>query len=470
MDGVKQGRAFVLDSATGSLAKINSPLLAAGMCGPAEYIEIAKAVGEASTSQALREKYGTTIDGVQCASRPFDFHLFAYATSLNTYHARAIRAKVKDITGRGWQIKGDENTPLRRRIESFFKSAFGEMTFEDGMGCVWMDYEALGNGFLEVIQNGKNEPAQLAHVPGPEVWLRLDGLGFVQQKNGECAHFRRYGVADEKYAALPTTDPLNVAATRTSITHFSRYFPWSPYYGVPPIMPAWNRLVLMVLEAEYNIQFFTNNAIPDYVVFLEGEWGDDAERVITEYFRRHIQGQAHKTLVLSLPNGGKATFQKLTSDNAKEGSFRLLRTDCRDEILHAHGVPPQKVGIVETGKLGGNLSSEQNIEYKNSIVVPGQRALATRLNRIIELGFQAPDCTFEFTEYDIEDQKVNCEIDCAYLDRGVRVPNEVRAERYPGTAPLDGGDRPLTEQMAGAAAAENALTDIQRIARGMEQK
>jgi len=109
------GKVFVLDSTTGQIAKVNSPLLLAGAERPAEYHEISKAVVEGG-SKRLRERYGTMVDGVQCVARPFDFHLYAYAATLNTYHARAIRVKVKDIVGRGWKIAGEGPQGLRDQI------------------------------------------------------------------------------------------------------------------------------------------------------------------------------------------------------------------------------------------------------------------------------------------------------------------------------------------------------------------
>jgi len=438
------GKVFLMDSASGAIVKVASPLMLSGSHRPAEYQEIVKAVNEGTGSKRLREKYGTVINGVMCASRPLDFSLYAYATTLNTYHNRAIRVKVKDITGRPWQITGEDGPEnVRRQITEFFKGAFGEQTFAEGMGNVWTDYEALGNGYLEVVPNAKGQPAELEHIPATETWIRIDGLGYVQQKNGEFAHFRRQGVEREAYAGLPGTDPLRQDG-RTSIIHFQRYFPWSQFYGIPPVMPAWNRMALMVLETEYNLQFFNNNAVPDYAVILEGDWEEGFEDVIRQYFRTHLKGQAHKTLTLQAPQGGKVTFQQLTSDQAREGSFRLLRVDCRDEIIHAHGVPPQKVGIVETGKLGGNLATEQIREYKNSIVSPGQNKIATRLTRLIQSGFHTDKFEFEFEPYDAEDRKANADVDAIYLERKVVTPNEVRSERYPEREPLEDGDEPLS--------------------------
>ena len=277
------------------------------------------------------------------------------------------------------------------------------------------------------------------------MWIRLDGLGYVQQKYGQTSHFRAFGLDPKVFEELPDADPLNATQSRTSLVHFCRYFPWSQFYGIPPIMPAWWALALMTLLAEFNIQFFTNNAIPDYVVILEGEWGTDVEDKIKEYFRSQIKGQAHKTMVLNPPDGCKVTFSKLTSDNAREGSFRLMRQDCRDEILNAHGVPPLKVGIHEPGRMGGNASSEQMEEYKQSIVLPGQQAITDGLNQVISVGFQKPDAQIVFEPFDTADLKANAEIDVAYAGISVLTPNEIRKERYPDKDPLPGGDTPLVQ-------------------------
>lgn len=456
-------QAFLLDSASGQVCKIDAPLLMASRQEVSEYHQVVKSISDQKGSRRLREKYGTQIDGVKCASRPFDLALYAYATTLNTYHARAVRAKAKDIVGRPWKIAGDGPQAAKDRITDFFRHAFGRKTFAEGMGCVWSDYEALGNGYLEVIPNQKGEPAELAHVPATEVWIRLDELGFVQQKNAEYAHFRAYGVEDDRYPKEGDNDPLAANKAFTSLIHFSRYSPWSPYYGIPSVMPAWNALTLMTLVAEFNLQFFSNNAIPDYAVILEGESAEGAVDTIKEYFTKHLKGQAHKTMVLETPGGGKVRFEKLTSDAAREASFRLLRQDCRDELMHAHGVPPQKVGIVETGKLGGNLATEQIEEYKNSIVTPGQEQVVTRLNEIIERGFKITNLRFEFEPYDTEDRKKNADVDAAYLDRRVLTPNEVRSRRFPDLKPLEGGDEPITAPATSdLLGVDEALKELQR--------
>jgi len=465
------GEVFLLDSNSGAVCKVNGRLLSEGMAAAAEHFEVIKAVNDlpakSGGSKRLREKYGTTIDGVKCAARPFDFSLYAYATTLNTYHGRCVTQKAEDVAGGAYKITGDGSNAQRDEVLEFIDGIFTDgVSFSDGAQNVWIDYEAIGNGYLEVIPDKKGVPVQVAHIPSPEMWIRLDDLGFIQQKNGQFQHFRRFGVDPEQYDSLEAQDPLSSqnpnSVDITSVWHFKRYFPWSTYYGIPTIMPAWNRMALAVLECEYNLAFFNNNAIPDYAVILEGSWEDGAEDKIREYFKRHLKGQAHKTLALRTPDGSKITFEKLTGDNAKEGSFRLLRIDCRDEVLHAHGMPPQKVGIVQPGRLGSG-ADEQNEQYKDSIVTPGRKKLLTPFGAIIKLRFPAAKHKLEFEPYDTDDFAANAETDAIYLDHQVLSPGQVQTMRFPDLPNRPGSDIVLPYK-GGATTQQSMDTETQGLA------
>lgn len=464
------GQVYLMDSASGFVSRVTGfgATLLTASAQTADYISVVKEMVDAPArstgSKRLKEKYGITLDGVTCATRPFDFYIYAFATTLNTYHCRAIRAKAKDIAGAKWKITGGNSDTKRKAIKAYVKGLFPGRGFKDGMETVWTDFEAIGNGFIEVIPDAKKRPAELAHIPSPEMWIRLDGLGFVQQKNGQYAHFRAYGLPDEKFAELKSGDPL-LKDGITSVHHLSQYFPWSLYYGIPSIMPAWNRMALAVLETEYNLRFFENNAVPDYAITLSGEWADDSETKIRDYFNKHLKGKAHKTLVVQTPEGGTIKYEKLTGDNAKEGSFRLLRVDCRDEVLHAHGVPPSKAGIHETGRLGGKDGFEQNQEYKDSIVTPGRDKVVEFVDELIAAAFDEDDYHFEQEPYNTDDVQTNSAVDDIYLKDQVLTPNEVRGKRFPDYAPLEGGDAPLPWKTGGDAGTEAALKTAQRVIR-----
>ncbi len=456
----KPVQAFVIDTG-GDVHRMISPVLASLPMEVAKHHAVVEKATAGGESQVLKDEYGTPIGGVDCARRPVNFALFAYAATVDTYHKVSLRTKVLDVIGRKWSINGEGSQAKKDRITDFFRNAFGKRTFAQGMGCVWTDYEALGNGYLEVVPDKKGEPVELVHVPATEMWIRLDELGYVQQKNGKYAHFRDFAIDLKKYSDLTLNDPLKDELTHPVI-HWSQYSPWSSFYGLPPIMPAWNAITVRALIAEFNLNFFANNAIPDYAVIVEGEASEATVEVLKEYFRSHLKGKNHKTLIMDTPDGQKIRFEKLTSDNTKEGSFRLLRQDCRDEILHAHQMQPNKIGIHTAGSLGDGRGQSQERVYKETVVDPGREAITDRLNKIIQIGFGEPALSFEFEPYDIDDEEQSTRMYEAEYRSGVITANEWRQDVYPDREPLEGGDEPMRQpSMSDLAGFEDAFGSLQ---------
>jgi hypothetical protein len=91
------------------------------------------------------------------------------------------------------------------------------------------------------------------------------------------------------------------------------------------------------------------------------------------------------------------------SVETKEASFRLYRKDNRDEVLAAHRVPAYRLGINETGSLGGSNSAEANKIYKTSVLEPLQTDDEYDMNLLIREEFGFTDCEFHLKEIDISD-------------------------------------------------------------------
>lgn len=404
--------AYIIDRG-GAVHAADSALLGEQSVRILEYVEVLKAVESTEPSDKLGPRYGTPIDGVTCAKRPFELSLFAHAVTVNTFHARAIRAKVKDIAERGWSVRA-RNAGMQRQLTDMLEAAFGDRSLAEGLGCVWADYETLGNGYLEILRDGHQLPRGFRHVPAIEMWPTLDGMGFVQQVDGAASKFRRYGMDS------PWTDRNQVAA-------LVRYSPWSVRYGVPNILPAWKAVMMHDLIHSHNLRYFTHAAVPDWAVLVEGEAGEETIRVVREYFQTHLKGAKKSVLMVETTNA-KITFQRL-SDAQKDGSFSKLVTQCRDEVLVAHGVPPQKVGISEAGKLGGNLSNEQERSYRTSIVKPGHDKLSSLITRLLRE--HDPDAEFVLDPYDIDERAMQADIDERYIRAQVVTAEEIRRLRFP---------------------------------------
>ncbi len=140
-------------------------------------------------------------------------------------------------------------------------------------------------------------------------------------------------------------------------------------------------------------------------------------------------------MVLAVPTGGQAGEVKIEfkplAVETKEASFRLYRTDNRDEVIAAHRVPPYRLGISETGSLGGTTATESIEIYKTSVIEPRQQVLEAAINKYIlwatpeEGGFGATGWKFEFADIDNADETHDVDLLCKLFDKGAVTPNQI---------------------------------------------
>jgi capsid portal protein len=251
----------------------------------------------------------------------------------------------------------------------------------------------------------------------------------------------------------PTTGKVDMTLTpetaANEIIQFKNYTPRSSYYGLPDIIPAVPSISGGISARDYNLRFFDHNAVPDYAVIIDGgEMTPALKALVQDYFSRDVVGRRRKTLILENPDPNvKITLQPLGVD-VRDASFRLFRIDVRDEVLVAHGMPPARVGVIETANLGSGSGLSQASTYKNAIVEPRQQRMETRIDKlIIEQGFGIKDWMFRFVDIDIEDRLATREIVVGLLPLGVVSINESRG--WMALPPIAGGDRPFVLSTTG---------------------
>ena len=131
---------------------------------------------------------------------------------------------------------------------------------------------------------------------------------------------------------------------------------------------------------------------------------------------------------------------------AQESSFNIYRQSNRDEILLAHRVPINKIGVPEGVSLANARDADKT--FKEQVCRPAQMRLEKRINSIIEEKTDALKIKFE--ELTLTDEDTQSQIDERYLRMQVITPNEVRIRK--GMIPLDGGDNVI--ELKGPAKAE----------------
>ncbi len=390
---------------------------------------------------------------------PYSLDALALLLEINTWHYRCVKAKAVSTAGLGFDFvvpEGvkDPDAEHKQALQAFFAHPNDEQTWSEILENVLTDFEALGNGYFEVVRNtlGTGPPKAIYHVPAVTVRVRKDKKGFIQQRDSKMVYFRSFGSdpnAPDSFDPRDKDKDEDKRRLLNEIVHLKNYHPRSSFYGLPDFLPALRALVGNKKAGDFNIQFFENNAVPQYAIIVKGgELAKGTRKRIEEYFRTHIKGNAHKTLILEIAQDGDEKVDleiKPLSVDVRDASFRMFRSDNAEEIRVAHGVPGRLIGLAEKGGLGGagEGATQQEI-FKYHVIEPKQSRLEYRINNfLIKRGFGFQDWEIRFKEIDVTDEAKVAEIIQKLVKLGVLTINEGRREM--GQKPLDhpGADVPF---------------------------
>lgn len=385
---------------------------------------------------------------------PYDLTRLMAWIELSVPHASCIRTKVQDGVGIGWHLNKVDNLDPEVSNELYDKEYDILANFfekcnegEDIISVAkksFLDYEGCGNGYIEVVRGLPVEHLDrsiksLYHVTATTVRWAGTKDKFLQKVSNKKVYFKVYGdqdPMDKNTGARVVVKPEDLA---NELLQFKQYTPRSYWYGLPEWLPAVFPMYGEMKEKEYNLDFFTNYGVPAYAVVLKGiKVSKEVEEGIKKYFETEVKGNPHRTMVFGMPEGGEVVFEKLSVEQ-KEASFRIYKRDNRDDILTAHRVPPYRAAIVERGQLGGSVASDTDRIYLDSVINPRQRDFEWVINQLmIKEGFGIRTWEFAFDDINIDDRKMQSEIDTAYFNMGALTPNQIRVKM--GLEPYEGGD------------------------------
>jgi len=395
----------------------------------------------------------------------YDFDQLSYFLEVSTEHYRAVKAKARDVAGGGWRLRAtgdEEGDPEHRwKLTEFFTHPNETQTLQELLEALLTDYEALGNLYIEVVRHptqvndmNANVPYKLYHLPARFMRIHSSLTMFVQKYGTKIRYFKAYG--DLRIINCETgeeaDESLDPRLRATEVIHIKNYHVRAEPYGLPDFVPALGAIAGNIAARDYNLSFFSSYAVPAYAIILKNiEYDDETQALIEDFFTQTFRGpeNSHKTLVLQLPPSRKdepepdIKFVALQRD-VRDASFKEYRLSNRDEVYRAHGVPPMIGGVVETGNIGAGTGLAQMQIYKNSIIIPRQNLLTSRINGLLiksTSGFHYQDLEFELLPPDLGEKEQLAKTHEAYLKAGVFKINEVRTEL--GLDPIDGGDRPF---------------------------
>lgn len=349
---------------------------------------------------------------------------------------------------------------VQNSLNDLMDSLNEEDSLMDTLLKVWIDYEATGNGYIEIGRKNNGEIGYVGHIPAATMRVRIDRDGYVQWVLPGYVGPQPFGLAGpypgltffRNFGDTTTPDVFGKDPKPNEVIHIKKHSSKSTYYGVPDIIPAIASVVGDKFAREYNLDYFENKAVPRYALIVKGaKLSAQAERKILDYFRKEVKGKHHGTLYIPVPAsvGGNVdvTLQAI-EDGMQEGSFHQYREDNKHEIAMAHRVPTSK--LAASGSGGHQAQGrEDSKNFKELIVNPEQTRLEWKVNKIVSTFTDM--FTLKFNEYELDDEDTRSRIHDRYVRLGVENPNEIRAEL--NKFPRKGGDAYLdpTQQPGGDA-------------------
>jgi PBSX family phage portal protein len=397
-------------------------------------------------SKKIEDDIITGYNAFEVVLPPYNLDYLAKLYELSTPHKAAVDAKVSNIVGLGYDFIPTERIKLKmdgfdkEKTEKYQKKLtawkidliesindmHSEDTFKETLEKVWKDYETMGNGYLEI---GRSETtgkvAYIGHLPAATVRVRRQRDGFVQIIANKAVFFRNFGKDD--------ADPIGGDPNPNEVIHLKKYAPSSTFYGVPDIVAAKTAVAGNDFSAKFNLDYFENKAVPRHVIILKGATiNPRLEKNILEFFETGLKGKNHRSLFVPLPastNEKKVEFEiKPVEAGVQDASFNTYRKANLSEILMAHRVPVNKVGLPEGVSLA--VARDADKTFKEQVCGPEQDTLEQKVNKVIK-DIQADQVLFDFSlnELTLTDEDTQSKIDERRIKTGQETANEQRVRR-----------------------------------------
>ena len=265
---------------------------------------------------------------------PIDFSGLARATKSASHHQSALAVK-KNIL-----LSTCKTTALlpRTELEKFVQ-----------------DYLIFGNAYLEVVHNKFGDPIRL---------------------NAPLAKYMRKGVEDGIYYQL-----VNGIATEHEFKKYSIFHLFQPdinqeIYGLPDYLAALQSAFLNESATLFRRKYYINGAHAGSIIYMTDPMQDvDSVNDIKEQLKQAKGRGNFKNLFIYSPQGKEKGLQVIPlSDVTAKDEFLNIKNATRDDILAAHRVPPQLMGIIPTNNGGfGDVEKAGKVFFINEIKPLQQR-------------------------------------------------------------------------------------------------
>ena len=211
------------------------------------------------------------------------------------------------------------------------------------------DYLIFGNAFVEKV---------------------VGGTGKIVQLNVPLAKYMRVGTEQGKFFQIVNGyDEFEFEAGRV----FQLLNPDvnQEVYGMPEYLGALQSAFLNESATLFRRKYYLNGAHAGSIIYMTDptQNKDDVETIKQQL--RQTKGTGNfKNLFVYMPNGKKDGLQVIPlSDAVAKDDFLNIKNASRDDVLAAHRVPPQLMGIIPNNTGGfGDVEKATKVFFVNEII------------------------------------------------------------------------------------------------------
>lgn len=281
------------------------------------------------------------------------------------------------------------------------------------------DLLVFGDAYLEVVWVGA-QPVALYSLDCPSMLPITDAHGQVT-----------------RYVQLTELGQRAEFEAR-DVIHISLDSPRSSIFGVSPTQAAMLPITGYLFGAATAKEIFRKGNPPTIHADMPAATSKpEMNRWTAQYMTRNV---GPKNIGVPVMTKGGATINELSTSRTVD--YIKYLDQRRDEILACYGVPPAKVGVIESGNLGGGTGEAQDRTFLVNTCQPIAELVLEALNwHLARLGFGINGWRMKFRDVDMRDSKTIEDIRDMRVRNGIWTLDRARADV--GEPAVTGGDEPV---------------------------
>ena len=232
-----------------------------------------------------------------------------------------------------------------------------------------LDFLQMGNGYGEAVPNRAGGLARIRHAPARHLRAPRGGGGYYFIGANPMGDVGRGQVGIEPEHRF----------AEGAIFHLQQPDVAQEIYGLPEWLSALQSGLLNENATLFRRRYYLNGAHAGFILYVNDAFADQDTADQVKNAMKSTKGVGNfKNMFFYMPGGKKDGVQLIpVGDVAAKDEFSGVKNISRDDMLAAHRVPPQLIGIIPQNNGGfGDVGKALDTFYKIEIVPIIRRMMA----------------------------------------------------------------------------------------------